>query len=70
MSGTPLFLKYIDEDFWNIGIGTRLNFLPYESLPPSDILPDPKERELIVDDFRADLLKLRKIVKVEWRPEV
>ena len=70
MSGTPIFLKYIDEDFWNIGIGTRLDFLPYESLPPSDILPDPKEGHRIADEFIADLLKLRRIAKIEWLPEM
>ena len=48
MSGTALFLKYIDEDFWTIGLGTRLDFLPFESLPPADISPDPKEREIII----------------------
>ena len=70
MSGTPIFLKYIDEDFWNIGIGTRLDFLPYESLPPSDILPDPKEGHRIADEFIDDLLKIRKVVKVKWLPEM
>lgn len=67
MSGTPLFLKYIDEDFWIIGLGTRLDFLPYESPPPSDISPDLEERENIVGDFRGDLLKLRGIKMVKWR---
>lgn len=70
MSGTALFLKYIDEDFWTIGLGTRLDFLPFESLPPADISPDPKEREIVVGDFKEDLLKLRKIKKVEWRPDM
>lgn len=70
MSGTPPFLRYIDEDFWTIGLGTRLDFLPYESLPPADISPDPKAREMISQEFREDLLKLRKIQKVEWRPDM
>ena len=70
MSGTPLFLKYIDEDFWTIGLGTRLDFLPYESLPPADISSNSKDREMITGGFREDLLKLRKIQKVEWRQDM
>lgn len=52
--GTPVFLKYVNEDFWDIGMGNRMFFIRYTTSEPLRIPREHKSKEFY-DDMLADL---------------
>lgn len=66
--GTPSFLKYLNEDFWDIGMGNRLLFVAYEPTFVKEI-PKTLHAKEFYGDFIIDLEKLRTIEKAEFTDE-
>lgn len=52
--GTPVFLKYINEDFWDIGLGNRMFFVPYSKAEIKPI-PEVLESKKIYEEFFDDI---------------
>lgn len=66
--GTPIFLKYVNEDFWDIGLGNRMFFLRYSI---SEIKPIPKssESKVFYEEITADLELMKKIRSARFTDE-
>ncbi len=66
--GTPTFLKYVSEDFWDIGLGNRIFFVRYTTSDVRAISKTLHAKEFY-DEFIADLEKLNKIEKADFRDD-
>lgn len=66
--GTPVFLKYVNEDFWDIGLGNRIFFVKYQTSEVRSISKTLHAKEFY-DEFVADLDKLNKIEKADFSDE-
>ena len=66
--GTPTFLKYVNEDFWDIGLGNRIFFVKYKTSEVRSISKTLHAKEFY-DEFIADLEKLNKIEKADFSDE-
>jgi hypothetical protein len=66
--GTPTFLKYVNEDFWDIGLGNRMFFLKFTA---SEIKPIPKtlHSKDFYTDIIADLEIMREIETANFTDE-
>ena len=56
--GTPIFLKYVSEDFWDIGLGNRMFFIPY-TIAEVQPIPDYRETKQFYGEFLEDLELMR-----------
>ena len=63
--GTPTFLKYVNEDFWDIGLGNRIFFVRYTTSDVRAISKTLHAKEFY-DEFIADLEKMNKIEKADF----
>ena len=63
--GTPTFLKYVNEDFWDIGLGNRMFFIRYSKSEVKEI-PKTLHSKEFYDEIIADLELLKKIEKAEF----
>ena len=68
--GTPVFLKYINEDFWDVGLGTRLDILPYKPSKRGYIQKTRDDVRKFNADFEAELVQLRDIKNVVWKDDM
>lgn len=66
--GTPTFLKYVNEDFWDIGLGNRIFFVKYQSSEVRSISKTLHAKEFY-DDFIKDLEKLNGIEKADFEDD-
>ena len=66
--GTPTFLKYVSEDFWDIGLGNRIFFIRYSQSAIKEI-PKTLHSKEFYDDIIADLELLRKVEKADFSDE-
>lgn len=63
--GTPTFLKYVNEDFWDIGLGNRIFFVKYTTSDVRAISKTLHAKEFY-EEFISDLEKLNKIEKADF----
>ena len=63
--GTPTFLKYVNEDFWDIGLGNRIFFVRYQTSEVRSIAKTLHAKEFY-EEFIEDLEKLNKIEKADF----
>ena len=66
--GTPTFLKYVNEDFWDIGLGNRIFFVKYTTSDVRAISKTLHAKEFY-EEFISDLEKLNKIEKADFSDE-
>jgi len=59
------FMKYVNEDFWDIGLGNRIFFVKYKTSEVRSISKTLHAKEFY-DEFIADLEKLNKIEKADF----
>ncbi len=70
MGGTPVFLRHINEDFWDVGLGSRLFFLRFEPVEPRAISPTYKAHSDFIDALAEELKDIRSIKEGKWDPEM
>ena len=63
--GTPTFLKYVNEDFWDIGLGNRIFFVKYQKSEVRAITKTLHAKEFYAE-FIEDLEKLTHIEKADF----
>lgn len=66
--GTPVFLKYVSDDFWDIGLGNRIFFVKYETSEVREISKTLHAKEFY-DEYLLDLGKLRELEKADFSDE-
>ena len=67
--GTPIFLKYVNEDFWDIGLGNRMFFLRYSISEVKPIPMSMKSKEFY-EEITTDLELMKKIKSAKFSDEV
>ena len=63
--GTPTFLKYVNEDFWDIGLGNRIFFIRYSKSTIKEITKTLHSKEFY-DEIISDLEVLTKIESADF----
>ena len=70
-AGTPTFLKYISDDFWDLGLATRVDILPYQPPGLQNILPSREADGGFKKDLKVELRNFRDMAKsVRWDPDM
>ena len=70
MGGTPVFLKIISEDFWDVGLGNRLFFVHDAREESRRIGKDLKSQTSFIEDFADALKKIRKVKGKVWEDDM
>lgn len=70
-AGTPTFLRYVGDDFWDLGGASRFDILPYSPGELHDIAPSRDANAEFKEDLKLELGNIQKRVKaVKWDPEM
>lgn len=70
-AGTPTFLKYIGDDFFDLGGASRFDFLPYRPPELMDLQPTRDVDGGFKKDLKVELNNIRNRAKeVRWEPEM
>lgn len=70
-AGTPTFLKYIGDDFFDLGGASRFDILPFKPGPITDIAPTRNAMDNFKKDLKIELRNIRdRVKKVRWDPEM
>ena len=70
-AGTTTFLKYISDDFFDLGLATRVDILPYQPPEIHDLQPEMEKGDSFKEALKIELQNIRDTVKsVNWRPDM